>query len=47
MTMRNIPIALGFASITLSQLVLGIYMIIIAARRGGEARFRTERAAIT
>ena len=37
-TMKNIPIALGFASITASQLALGVTMTILSARKGGEPR---------
>lgn len=33
--MKNIPVALGFASITLSQLALGICMTTLAAMKGG------------
>ena len=34
---KNIPIALGFASITATQLALGVCMTTLAARRGGKA----------
>lgn len=37
MTGKNIPTAIGFAVITLSQLVLGMFLIIFAARDGGKA----------
>jgi hypothetical protein len=36
--MKNIPIATGFALITVAQLVFGIYITIITAKRGGEVR---------
>lgn len=35
-TLKSIPIVLGFAGITASQLVLGIYTIVVAARSGGK-----------
>ena len=38
MTMKNIPIALGFASVTVTQLAFGICAIVLAARRGGKPR---------
>jgi hypothetical protein len=34
-TKKNIPIAIGFAIITLSQLVLGIVVVVFAAKGGG------------
>ena len=37
MTMKNVPIAIGFAVITVSQLALGICLIIFAAKGGGKA----------
>lgn len=36
--MKNVPIAIGFSVITASQFVLGIWMTIIAAKKGGEAK---------
>jgi hypothetical protein len=36
--MKNVPIATGFAVITVAQLVSGMYVTIVAARRGGEVR---------
>ncbi|KAF9790805.1 hypothetical protein BJ322DRAFT_1170204 [Thelephora terrestris] len=35
-TKKNIPIAIGFAIITLSQLVLGIVLVVFAARAGAQ-----------
>jgi hypothetical protein len=35
-TQKSVPIAIGFAVIACSQLVLGIYMITLAAREGGK-----------
>ena len=35
-SMRNNSVAFGFASITVSQLVLGIWMITLAVKKGGE-----------
>jgi len=32
---KNIPIAIGFVIITISQLVLGICLVVFAARNGG------------
>ena len=37
MTFKNIPITIGFAVITASQLGLGICLVIFAARKGGAA----------
>ena len=37
MTKKNIPIAIGFAIITVSQLVLGIFLVVFAARSGGKS----------
>ena len=37
-TMKNVPIAVGFAVITASQLVLDIYLITCAAKRKSKAR---------
>lgn len=37
MTMKNIPIVIGFGIITSSQLVIGVIWTIIAIREGGEA----------
>ena len=34
--MKNIPITLGFASITVVQLAAGIWMITLASENGGE-----------
>lgn len=34
--MKNIPIAIGFAVITMTQCVLGICLTILIARTGGE-----------
>ena len=39
MTMKNVPIALGFATITASQFVLGIVMLMLAAMKGGKTGF--------
>ena len=38
MTMKNIPITLGFAAITASQFALGMTMTVLSARKGGKAR---------
>jgi hypothetical protein len=37
-SLRNIPITFGFASIAISQLVLGMWMITIAVEKGGKAK---------
>lgn len=34
-TLKNIPITIGFAVITASQLGLGICLVVFAAREGG------------
>lgn len=39
MTMKNIPIAIGFAVITASQFGLGMYMIALAAKMSGKVWF--------
>lgn len=36
---KNIPIVVGFAVITTSQLVLGMCLVVFAARKGGKSRF--------
>ena len=36
MMLGHIPTALGFATITVTQLVLGIYMTVASARKGGK-----------
>ena len=36
MTHKSVLIAIGFAIISCSQLVLGVYMIALAAREGGK-----------
>jgi hypothetical protein len=33
---KNIPIAIGFALITASQLALGIYFVVVSAKKGGK-----------
>ena len=38
MTMKNVPITLGFAAITASQFALGMTMTILSGRKGGRAR---------
>ena len=38
MMMKDLPILVGFVVITLTQLVLGIVMLILIARRGGQVR---------
>ena len=38
MTMKSVPIAVGFASITVTQLALGICMITFAAIGGGKLK---------
>ena len=37
MTMRNIPVTVGFAIITTCQLVLGLWMLALSVINGGEA----------
>jgi hypothetical protein len=37
-SLRNIPITFGFASIAISQLVLGMWMITTAVEKGGKAK---------
>jgi len=36
---KNIPIVVGFAVITTSQLVLGMCLVVFAARKGGRSSF--------
>ena len=36
MTIRNVPITIGFLAITVSQLVLGIWMTVLGSRSGGK-----------
>lgn len=43
MTMKNIPIAIAFTTITASQFVLGICVIIRAIGKGGMVRFFDQR----
>ena len=38
MTGKNVLVAIGFAIITVTQLVLGMILIVYAAERGGEAK---------
>lgn len=35
-TMKNVPIVVCFAVITVSQFVLGVWMLVLAALRGGK-----------
>ena len=35
MSMKNLPIVIGFGVITASQFVVGIYMMILTAKGGG------------
>ena len=37
--MRNIPVAFGFATITLLQFMLGMWMITLAVEKGGRAKY--------
>lgn len=34
--MKSVPITIGFAIITASQLALGVYMVAVAAMEGGK-----------
>lgn len=34
--MKSIPITIGFAIITASELALGVYMVVVAAMEGGK-----------
>ena len=36
MTMKSIPIVVGFAVITASQFVLGVWMMVLSALKGGK-----------
>ena len=38
MTMGNVPVAIGFAIITVSQLVVGIWLIAVTVGKGGKPR---------
>ena len=38
-SMKSVPIAIGFATITASQFAVGMYMTIITGREGGETGF--------
>ena len=42
--MKNLPVALGFLCITVSQLVLGICMTTLAARIGGKVKSLDQKA---
>ena len=44
MTMKNIPITIGFAVITASQFALGTCMIVLAAEMGGKVRLFDRRS---
>jgi hypothetical protein len=44
MTGKNTLVAIGFAIITVTQLVLGILLIVNAVEKGGEAKSCTGRA---
>jgi hypothetical protein len=38
-TMKNIPITVGFSIVTVCQLVIGVCAVVFAAKGGGEAKF--------
>lgn len=38
MTMKNVPITIGFASITATQLAVGLCQLTLSAEGGGKAR---------
>ena len=38
MTLKSVPTALGFATITVAQLLLGISLTALAANRGGKPK---------
>jgi hypothetical protein len=37
MTMKNVPITIGFTVITISQFAVGMYIMVLAVKEGGEA----------
>lgn len=39
MSMRSTSVALGFASIAIPQLALGIWMVTLAVKEGGNSKF--------
>ena len=41
MSKKNVPIAVGFATITISQAGLGICTVVLAARKGGKTSSST------
>ena len=45
--MKNIPITVAFAVITTSQFVLGVWMMILAALRGGKVLRLDQRTILT
>ena len=47
MTIKNVPITVGFAVITVSQLAMGSYIVSLTAERGGEAKVMHRKSHFT